>query len=205
MVGTPSSPGGPLYDRRRHSQQEDSKLHKLRYRLRTTPAESGIMHNVSAETPQKGASVRRAGGASSMDDLDRKLIGLLRENARVPAASLAKSLKVARGTVQNRLAKLERDGIIAGYTIRLRPKIDEQGIVALMTIAVEGNRIEPVLRTLRGDPAIVTLYTTNGRWDLVAEIRADTLQSFDEVLGRIRRVEGISGTETSLLLSTHKL
>src|SRR6266567_9532575 len=92
---------------------------------------------------------------SWMDDLDRKLIGLLRENARMPAATLAKSLKVARGTVQNRLAKLERDGIIAGYTIRLRPKIDEQGIVALMTIAVEGNRIEPVLRTLRGDPAIV--------------------------------------------------
>jgi DNA-binding Lrp family transcriptional regulator len=140
-----------------------------------------------------------------MDDLDRKLIGLLRENARLPVASLAKSLQVARGTVQNRLAKLERDGIIAGYTIRLRPKIEEQSIVALMTIAVEGNRIEPVLRTLRGDPAIVTLYTTNGRWDLVAEIRADTLQSFDQVLGRIRRVEGISGTETSLLLSTHKL
>ena len=134
-----------------------------------------------------------------------ELIGLLRDNARLPVASLAKSLQVARGTVQNRLAKLERDGIIAGYTIRLRPKIDEQGIVALMTIAVEGNRIEPVLRTLRGDPAIVTLYTTNGRWDLVAEIRADTLQSFDQVLGRIRRVEGISGTETSLLLSTHKL
>ena len=55
-----------------------------------------------------------------MDDLDRKLIGLLRENARMPAASLAKALKVARGTVQNRLAKLERDGIIAGYTMRCR-------------------------------------------------------------------------------------
>ena len=140
-----------------------------------------------------------------MDDLDRQLIGLLRENARTPAAALAKTLKEARGTVQNRLAKLERDGTIAGYTIRLRPKIDEQRIVALMTIAVEGNRIEPVLRTLRGDPAIHTLHTTNGRWDLVAEIRADTLQSFDQVLARIRRVEGISGTETSLLLSTHKL
>jgi DNA-binding Lrp family transcriptional regulator len=140
-----------------------------------------------------------------MDDLDRKLVGLLRENARMPVASIAKSLNVARGTVQNRLAKLERDGTIAGFTVRLRPKIEEQGIGALMTIAVEGNRIEPVLRTLRGDPAIVTLYTTNGRWDLVAEIRADSLQSFDQVLGRIRRVEGISGTETSLLLSTHKL
>lgn len=140
-----------------------------------------------------------------MDDLDRRLIGLLRDNARTSAASLAKTLKVARGTVQNRLAKLEREGTIAGYTVRLRPKVDEQRIVALMTIAVEGNRLETVLRTLRGDPSIVTLYTTNGRWDLVAEIRADSLQSFDQVLSRIRRVEGISGTETSLLLSTHKL
>ena len=144
-------------------------------------------------------------GGGPMDDLDRQLIGLLRENSRLPAASLAKALKVARGTVQNRLAKLERDGTIAGYTVRLRPQVDEQRIVALMTIAVEGTKIEPVLRTLRGDPAISTLHTTNGRWDLVAEIRADTLQSFDEVLSRIRRIEGISGTETSLLLSTHKL
>ena len=140
-----------------------------------------------------------------MDDIDRKLIGLLRDNARTSVASLAKSLKVARGTVQNRLAKLERDGTIAGYTIRVRPKVDEQRIVALMTIAVEGNRLDLVLRTLRGDPSIVTLYTTNGRWDLVAEIRADSLQSFDQVLSRIRLVEGIAGTETSLLLSTHKL
>jgi DNA-binding Lrp family transcriptional regulator len=140
-----------------------------------------------------------------MDDVDRRLIGLLRDNARTSTASLAKSMKVARGTVQNRLSKLERDGTIAGYTIKLRPAVDEQRIVALMTIAVEGNRTEPVLRMLRGDPSVTTLYTTNGRWDLVAEIRADTLQSFDQVLSRIRRIDGISGTETSILLSTHKL
>lgn len=140
-----------------------------------------------------------------MDDLDRELIGLLRDNARTPAATLAKALKVARGTVQNRLARLERDGTIAGYTIRLRPAVDEHRISAFTTIAVEGTRIEPVVRMLRGDPAIVTLYTTNGRWDLVAEIRTDSLQSFDQVLSRIRRIDGISGTETSLLLSTHKL
>ncbi|MDP8983618.1 MAG: Lrp/AsnC family transcriptional regulator [Pseudomonadota bacterium] len=140
-----------------------------------------------------------------MDDLDRRLIGLLRDNARTSVASLAASLKVARGTVQNRLAKLEREGTIAGYTVRLRPQVDEHRIVALTTIAVEGNRTESVLRTLRGDPAIVTLHTTNGRWDLVAEIRADSLASFDQVLSRIRRVDGIAGTETSLLLATHKL
>ena len=103
-------------------------------------------------------------------------------------------MKVARGTVQNRLARLERDGTIAGYTIRLRPAVDEHRISAFTTIAVEGTRIEPVVRMLRGDPAIVTLYTTNGRWDLVAEIRTDSLQSFDQVLSRIRRIDGISGT-----------
>jgi DNA-binding Lrp family transcriptional regulator len=138
-----------------------------------------------------------------MDDVDRRLIGLLRQNARTPVAKLAKSLQVSRGTVQNRLTRLERD--IAGYTVRTRAQVDEQRIVALMTIAVEGTRQDAVLRTLRGDPSIVTLYTTNGRWDLVAEIRADSLQAFDQVLSRVRLVDGISGTETSLLLSTHKL
>jgi DNA-binding Lrp family transcriptional regulator len=140
-----------------------------------------------------------------MDDLDHRLIGLLRENARVSVATLAKRLRVARGTVQNRLAKMERDGTIAGYTVRLRPEVDEHRIIALMTIAVEGNRLESVVRLLRGDPAIQALHTTNGRWDLVAEIRTDSLQTFDRVLSRIRLVEGIAGTETSLLLATHKL
>jgi DNA-binding Lrp family transcriptional regulator len=140
-----------------------------------------------------------------MDDIDRKLIGLLRDNARAPVARLAKALQVSRGTVQNRLDKLESEGTIAGYTVRLLPQVDEQRIDALMTIAVEGARQESVLRTLRGDPSIVTLHTTNGRWDLVAEIRADSLQTFDQVLSRVRLIEGISGSETSLLLSTHKL
>jgi DNA-binding Lrp family transcriptional regulator len=140
-----------------------------------------------------------------MDDTDRRLLALLRENARTPVATLAKKLQIARGTVQNRLSKLEREGVIAGYTVRLRPEVDEQRIAALMTIAVEGNNAEKVLRTLRGDPAVRTLHTTNGRWDIVAELRADSLEAFDKVLGRIRQVEGVATTETSLLLSTHKL
>ena len=73
-----------------------------------------------------------------------------------------------------------------------------------MTIAVEGNHVEKVLKALRGDPAVTTLHTTNGRWDIVAELRADTLEAFDGVLSRIRQIDGIANTETSLLLSTHK-
>ena len=140
-----------------------------------------------------------------MDDLDRQLIGLLRSNARATVASLAKSLRVARGTVQNRISKLERNGTIAGYTVKLRPQTDEQRIAALMTIAVEANRLDAVIRTLRGDPTVMTLHTTNGRWDLVAELRADNLEAFDQALRRIGLVEGITSTETSLLLSTQKL
>ena len=140
-----------------------------------------------------------------MDEIDRQLLSLLRVNARTPVATLAKKLQIARGTVQNRMSKLEREGVIAGYSVRLKPEVDEHRIAALMTIAVEGNNADKVLRTLRGDPAVQTLHTTNGRWDIVAELRADSLEAFDKVLGRIRQVEGIVTTETSLLLSTHKL
>jgi DNA-binding Lrp family transcriptional regulator len=140
-----------------------------------------------------------------MDEIDQKLIALLRDNARSTVASLAKKLHVARGTVQNRLARLEQDGTIVGYTVRLRPQVEEQHIRALMTVAVEGNRTEAVIRALRGDPAVCALHTTNGRWDIVTELRADSLQAFDQVLARVRLIEGISNTETSLLLNTYKL
>ena len=139
-----------------------------------------------------------------MDSTDRELLSLLREDARVSVATLAKLLKVARGTVQNRMARMETDGTIVGYTVKLKPQVEEQIIRALMTVAVEGNRTDEVLRALRGDPAVCALHTTNGRWDIVAELRADSLAAVDRVLGRIRLIDGISNTETSLLLSTHK-
>ncbi|HMN45061.1 MAG TPA: Lrp/AsnC family transcriptional regulator [Povalibacter sp.] len=140
-----------------------------------------------------------------MDNVDRQLISLLRENARTPVATLAKKLKVARGTVQNRLSKLEADGTIVGYTVRLRPQIESHHIRAFMTVAVDGNRTEQVLRALRGHPNVVALHTTNGRWDLVAELRTDNLEEFDRVLRQIGLLDGIANTETSLLLSTQKL
>ena len=139
-----------------------------------------------------------------MDSTDRQLLSLLRDDARLPVAALAKALHVARGTVQNRLARMEKDGTIVGYTVKLKPQAEDQRIRALMTVAVEGNRTDEVLRALRGDPAVCALHTTNGRWDIVAELRSDSLEAVDKVLSRIRFIDGISNTETSLLLSTHK-
>jgi DNA-binding Lrp family transcriptional regulator len=114
-------------------------------------------------------------------------------------------LRLARATVQNRIARLERDGIIVGYTLQLKPTVQSHQICALMHVAVEGNRTEEVLRVLRGHPNVAALHSTNGRWDIVAELRTDTLEMFDRVLSAIRQIDGIANTETSILLSTHKV
>ncbi len=140
-----------------------------------------------------------------MDDTDRRLIALLREDGRRSVASMAEALGVARATVQNRMARLQADGTIVGYTVRLKPDVEAQRIRAWMTVAVEGNAVDAVMRALRGDPSVSALHSTNGRWDVLVELRTDTLESFDRVLERIRRIPGISHSETSLLLSTYKL
>ena len=140
-----------------------------------------------------------------MDDIDRRLIGLLRSDARATVLSLASRLEVSRGTVQNRIARLERDGTILGYTVRLGEAIDTPHVTALMSIAVESNREGAVRRTLQADPAVRVLHSTNGHWDLVAELHAESLPAFDRVLERIRRVEGIARTETCILLSSQTL
>ena len=141
----------------------------------------------------------------TLDDTDRELIALLRDDARRPVAALAVQLRLARGTVQKRLARLEREGVITGYTLRLKPEAQPLRIRGLMTIAVDGPSGPAVLRQLRGLPQVVSLHTTNGRWDLVAEVQAESLEAFDRALGAIRQIQGIAGSETSLLLSTHKV
>lgn len=138
------------------------------------------------------------------DELDRELIALLRADSRKPAATLAKALGVSRGTVQNRIERLLRDGVIQGFTIKTRPDASNR-VRAVMTIAIEGERSGAVVRVLRGFPEVAAVHTTNGRWDLVAEIDVDTLAAFSDALDRIRQIEGIAATETSILLATRKL
>jgi DNA-binding Lrp family transcriptional regulator len=139
-----------------------------------------------------------------MDDTDRQLLALLREDGRASVAALAKRLGVARGTVQNRMARLEAEGTVVGYTVRLRPEVQDRRIRAFMSLAVEANRTEAVLHTLRGEPSVTSLHTTNGRWDILAELRTDSLEAFDAVLRRIGLTDGVARTETSLLLATMK-
>ena len=139
-----------------------------------------------------------------MDALDNQLISLLRKDARSSIAVLAKKLAVSRGTVSNRIARLEDSGAIVGYTVRLRPDAQPNEIKAWMSIAVEGNETRAVIASLLGEPGVATLHDTNGRWDLLAELRAANLTELSQVLERIRLVRGISSTETSIHLQTYR-
>ena len=136
------------------------------------------------------------------DELDRRIIAHLRGDGRASLAKLADAIGVARGTVQNRLDRLTETGTLLGFTVRIREDYDDRRVHAVMMIEVVGKSTTQVIRKLRGIPEIASLHTTNGKWDLVADIRAGSLSDFDRVLREIRMIDGVSNSETSLLLSS---
>ena len=142
--------------------------------------------------------------AETIDSTDQRLIALLRQDARLPVAALAAKLGVSRGTVNNRLAKLQKAGVIVGFTVQLRPDARPNEIRAWMGIEVEGNQTREVIANLLGEPGVGALHDTNGRWDLLAELRASTMSELSQVLERIRLLKGIRGTETSIHLATYR-
>ncbi|MDZ7864584.1 Lrp/AsnC family transcriptional regulator [Acidovorax sp.] len=139
-----------------------------------------------------------------MDELDRSLIALLRGNARMNVADLAHKLGVSRGTVTNRIRKLEDSQVIVGYTVKLRPEAEPDRIRAWMGVLVEGNQSRQVVASLLGEPGVATLHDTNGRWDLLAELEAGSMAELAQVLERIRLISGIRGTETNIHLTTYR-
>jgi DNA-binding Lrp family transcriptional regulator len=140
----------------------------------------------------------------SLDDTDRALIGALRADSRTPIATLARRVGLSRGAVQNRIHRLVEQGAILGFTVRLPPQAEPQRVRAIMSVAVEGQRSREVVGALRGFPEVVAVHTTNGRWDLVAELEAESLAAFSRALDGVREIKGIATTETSLLLETRR-
>ncbi len=137
-----------------------------------------------------------------MDTLDEKLVTLLRHNGRRSISDLAIEAGASRATVRSRIEKMEAEGTIIGYTVILRADAVEAAVRGIMMVEIEGHVTDRVIRTLGGFPEISEIHTTNGRWDLIVELHAATLSDLDAVMRRIRLVPGITGSETSLLLST---
>ena len=136
------------------------------------------------------------------DSLDNALIAELRKDGRASVSALASSLNVSRGTVQNRLDRLVSSGAILGFTVRVHEHIETEAVRAIMMIEVVGKSTSQVIKTMRGIPELIKLHTTNGAWDLVAELQAANLSEFDGVLRQVREIDGILNSETSILLSS---
>jgi DNA-binding Lrp family transcriptional regulator len=140
----------------------------------------------------------------ALDDTDRRLVALLRTDGRLPAASLARHLGISRGTVQNRLDRLLAAGVILGFTVRLQSDAEGAGVRAIVSIEVRSADTRTVVAALRRMPEVGRIHSTNGRWDLVAEIATPDLASLDRALTEIRALKPVTTSETSILLSELK-
>ena len=139
-----------------------------------------------------------------MDELDQGLVAALRRDGRASLSELAHDLGVTRTTVRARMARLVASGEIAGFTVLTRGDVARAPVRGLMMLQVEGRGTDRIMARLSGIPEVTAFHTTNGTWDLIVEVGTRTLEEFDQVLFAIRRIEGVSRSETNLLLSTRR-
>ncbi len=139
-----------------------------------------------------------------MDEMDKRLVGMLREDARASISQLADRLGWSRTTVRARLTALQDRGDIVGFSVVLKSDEMRNPVRGLMMIAIEGRGTDRIVRQLSSMPEVRRIHSTNGRWDVIVEIGTQTLEAFDKVLVQVRRLDGVTASETSLLLSTRK-
>lgn len=136
-----------------------------------------------------------------MDDTDRRLIALLQADARMPTSALARKLALSRSTVQDRMHRLERQGVIGGYTVRFNEDYRSRQIRAHVMMMVEHRKNDAVVSQLKAMPAVTALYTISGAFDLIAVLAAETTDRIDAALDHIGRIPGITRTNSSIILS----
>ena len=139
-----------------------------------------------------------------MDNTNRKLLHLLGENARRPAAELARELGVSRATVQNRIDQLVQSGTIARFTIALGEEADETTVSAMVLLKLSGGDSRKTIARLRALPEVFSLTSVNGEYDLILELRVPTLRHLDEVLADIRRLPLVAETNSSIRMKRFK-
>jgi DNA-binding Lrp family transcriptional regulator len=136
-----------------------------------------------------------------IDETDRKLLELLKRNARAPTAELARRLKLARTTVQARIERLETAGVITGYTLRANDAT-RPPLRATALVAIEPRSGPAVLDRLRALPGVEVVHTTSGRFDLLVQIAARTTEELDATLDRIGEARGVRSSESLIHLAT---
>lgn len=137
-----------------------------------------------------------------MDSSDQQLVSALRRNARASISDLADQLQMSRATVRTRLQRLMASGEILGFTVVVEGEGRHLPTRGITLIEIEGSQTERIVRELQGMPEVQEIHTTNGRWDLIVEVGTKSLPALDSVLRRIRLINGVTKSETSLYLST---
>jgi DNA-binding Lrp family transcriptional regulator len=139
-----------------------------------------------------------------MDDMDRRLLAALRRDGRASLSDLAHDLGITRATVRARMEKLSQAGEIRGFSVITRGDLAQSPVRALTMLGIEGPGMDRIRRQLSGRREVQAVHSTNGKWDLIVELGTETLEALDAVLRDMRKMDGISTSETSLLLSTSR-
>ena len=136
-----------------------------------------------------------------MRDTDSRLVALLKANAREPVASLARKLNLARSTVQERIARLEREGVIRGYSVLLSEESEARRLRAVVMIAADSRQADRIGAELKRMPEVRALSAVSGAYDMMAIVEAETAARMDAVLDRIGKATGVARTVSSIILS----
>lgn len=133
---------------------------------------------------------------------DETLLALLRENARMPVAELARRLGVSRSTAQSRLEKLERNGTIAGYALKLSGGYLSRQIRAHLMVTVSPKLAVQVVKALESLIEVRTVHSVSGSFDMIVILEAPSVAELDAVIDRIGALDGVERTMSSIVLST---
>ena len=137
-----------------------------------------------------------------MDDKDRKLIALLRRNARAPIVSLARGIGLSRSATQDRIARLEAIGVIAGYTVALSSAPDYQS--AHLLVRLKGRRsCERIAPMAKAIPYVTRVDSVAGEIDLLVSVDADTLEAVEDVRRRVAGIDGVADVTTAVVIRRH--
>ncbi|NND82585.1 MAG: Lrp/AsnC family transcriptional regulator [Gammaproteobacteria bacterium] len=137
-----------------------------------------------------------------IDGRDKALLALLATNSRASTAELARELGMSRTTVSSRMERLEKRGVISGYTIRYSEDYDRGRIQAHVMISADPKQANNIATALKRNPAIRALHAINGSHDMLAIVNAESTHDLDQVLDSIGNTEGIHNTRSSIILST---
>ena len=136
-----------------------------------------------------------------LDDLDRQLLALLQADARAPTAELARRLKVARTTVVARIARLEREGVVAGYGVRLGRRLEESAVRAFCGLSAQARGPGAVIKALERMPEVEGAWAVSGEFDYMVQLRCASPQELDALLDQLGQIDGVRQTQTSMVLS----